>query len=178
MPRPAMIGASFQAHQISMLSRFRMVIFPRASSSTPTRHRAPSRMTNPPGRIADILPGAPDLLADLSAPLAFARRRRLSIRDLTKGRTTGSRCGLALPTCCLRLPCGGRVLENAHAEEVPRLRFQRIHFGFGGKPHSSGSNLPREHSRELILDCPWWARLSRSRNCDAYATCRPQACRL
>jgi hypothetical protein len=30
--------------------------------------------------------------------------------------------------------------------------FQRIHFGFGGKSHSSGLNLQREHSRELILD--------------------------
>lgn len=43
---------------------------------------------------------------------------RLSIRDLTKGRTTGSRCGLALLICCLRLRCGGRVLETTHAEEV------------------------------------------------------------
>ena len=39
-----------------------------------------------------------------------------------------------------------------------------IHFGFGGKSHSSGSRRPIEHSRDLIFACPRWARLSRSKN--------------
>ena len=39
-----------------------------------------------------------------------------SIPDLTKGRTTGSRCGLALPIYCLRSRCGGRVLDPAGCE--------------------------------------------------------------
>src|SRR5215471_15443116 len=44
---------------------------------------------------------------------------QLSIRDLTKGRTTGSRCGLVLPIYCSQLRCGGRVLDKIRPDARP-----------------------------------------------------------
>jgi len=52
---------------------------------------------------------------------------QLSIRDLTKGRTTGSRCGLVLPIYCLRLRCGGRVLEKNLARRTTNRLDWSIH---------------------------------------------------
>jgi hypothetical protein len=47
-----------------------------------------------------------------------------------------------------------------------RYVFVRIHFGFGGNPHSSGSNPPIEQRWVLIFACPgWWhaAKFERDR---------------
>ena len=80
-------------------------------------------------------------------------------------------------------PCDDR--EGAFVQDIfivvvfPSYRLyvlQRIPFGLGGRSHSSGFNLPI--NRALILAFPRHARSCGASNCDAYATCVPQACRL